>query len=355
MKPRTDGGANLIEFKKEEYFESDIDRFSKAKLPYIQLNPKGIDLVAQYYAYKYHMDKPIITPNVNRVIEKIKSDDFSKISNQQDEVRIPFLITGSHSTPAVYVKEKEKEYLLIFDSLGDISMAEVAAEAFPNMDIYTSKKQGRQRDIYSCHSEALFFLRELAGKNAEHHFIILNISDKLKKNVIPDTKHRDNLHEIKLFDSLLATIQNPPFMASHKDQYASKEIIHTHKGKPEHIEDFLKRYPPEERAAAGKEPNVSSYLREKGLKFSHIIEIQFYLNQLKKILGDQFTEQLMAGFIADAKSIIKMNKNTFLTEGSEQKNVYALAKTYLEKNLDLLETKNVSTANVNSLVNHKKN
>src|SRR5262249_30752321 len=141
----------------------------------------------------------------------------------------------------VYVKEKEKEYLLIFDSLGDMEMAEVAALASPEIDVYTSINKIRQRDSYSCHAEAMIFIRELAGKNEKNNFIIQDISHKLAENVMqkdnPDSPPR-NLYKVKLFDSLLLTIQNPPFKEEHKQQYASKAVVHIHKGEPEQIGDF---------------------------------------------------------------------------------------------------------------------
>lgn len=330
----------LIKFNREEYFQSDVDHLSKGNLPYVELNQNGIDLISQYYSYKYHMEGPIKTRYVRQIIEKIKSEDFSEIRNKKEDVRTAFLITGTHSTPVVYVKENGKELLLIFDSLGDTSMAKIAALALPEIDVYTSISIIRQRDSYSCHSEALVLLRELTGKDDSNHFLIPNISHKLEENTVKDSLQNEypcNLHEIKLFDSLLITIQNPPFMEAHEQQYKSKEVIHTYKGKPEQIKEFLERYPPEERGSIGKKPNVSNYLREKGLKFSQIIEIQFYLNQLKNFLGNQFTEKLRENFITDAKAVFKINRYSFLAKDGDS-NLYDVAAGYLESNLNYSET-----------------
>jgi hypothetical protein len=346
--------SKLDKFNYQDYFILETDLIYKGKLPKAELKQSGVDLVSQYYSYKYQMENLIKTWNVDELIQVINSEDFSKIRNIEDDIRIPFLITGTHSTPVAYVKEGGKEYLLIFDSLGDSSMAQNAAEFFPEINVYTSISKIRQRDDYSCHAEAQIFLRELIGKDEKGNFLIPNILSTLSENIIKDktsNDHPPNFHTIKLFDRLLITTQTPLFMAAHEQEYKSNDLIHRHKGQPENIEAFLKRYPPEEVVYTGKKPTVSSYLREKGLKLGHIIEIQFYLNQLESRLGSKFTKNLKDDFIDSAKKKLKQYGKISLFTEQQKKNtslsLYNLSQKFLEDNFKLSEAKPEASASQN--------
>src|SRR5579863_10273994 len=109
----------LDEFDYKYYFESGDDTTLKGKLPQVELNQKGIDLVFQYNAYKYQMNELIKTQNVDQLIKIVMSGEFSRIRNSEDDVRIPLLISATHDTPVVYVRERKKEAIIILDSLGD--------------------------------------------------------------------------------------------------------------------------------------------------------------------------------------------------------------------------------------------
>lgn len=181
------------------------------------------------------------------------------------------------------------------------------------MTVYTTDIT-RQRDTYSCHIDAKIMLRELVGKDKTGSYLIPDLLTKLQQNIKDTDKIFKNLHTINLFDSLLVTVQVPSAKKDYDKQYASKVVIHKHQNKHENISDFSQRYPPEE-VIGGKKPTVSSYLREKGLKLTHIIEIQFYINQLQHLLGKDFTAEMRNDFIVAAKKELKSNKKiSFLTE-----------------------------------------
>ena len=84
---------------------------------------------------------------------------------------------------------------------------------------------------------------------------------------------------------------------------------------------------------------MSSYLREKGLKFAYLIEVQFYVNQLAQHLGERFTDTLKKEFIAAAKKIRpQSNLNFFkviLPTEEVSAHLYLLAQQYFEANKPL--------------------
>lgn len=349
----------LIEFDYNNFFEADLDTDFRNKPLRVKLTRNGIELIGQYYAIKYQTPDLIIidlkpTDDSNKLIyldnlfQKINSEEFAQLRKTEGDIRIPIVVTGWHSTPIVYIKEGSREGFAIFDSANqNIAKDVVENSQFAVLTIDEGERPRdydvRQGDKYSCHVDAVIFIRELTGKDENNNFIIPDFFNKLEKEnrIKVATNNNKNLKKVQLPDRLLTTTQRQSFLNQHKP---GNEIIHTYRGQPENIDVFFKRYPPDDVSGFvdflgnPKKPYVSSYLREKGLKLANIIEIQFYLNQLKNILGNQFTETVMKNFIRDAKVEFKQHGHSFLTQDGK-KRLYDLAKKYLEKNLNLSETK----------------
>jgi hypothetical protein len=333
-------------FNNQDFFQTDIDFTTVKKLPMAELNENGIKLVSEYYAHKYQMPHLTITADEKQFIKVFNSEDFSQTRNTKENIRIPFTITNIHSTPIVYIKENSKEALLVLDSRGS-DYAPTIAKAL-KLDVYTCSDT-RQRDMYSCHTDTLVVLRELTGKNKNADYLIPNILAKLdnEKRISPHSAQIENLKEIQLFDRLRITTQRQLVFLNRPPD--GNEIVHQHSGENENIHTFLNRYPADE-ANAGTKEKISNFLREKGLKYTQIIEIQFYLNQLKTT-GIAITEDLTNNFIQDAKKEFKIHgKRIFFSNASGHLN--HLAQKYLAKyfkadepkemimNLDKIITKN---------------
>jgi len=329
----------LEKFERKYYYKAGVDLDINDNKPKAKLTQKGIDLVSQYYSYKYQMPPLIKTFSGDELIEKIKSEEFSNIRNSPDDVRISLIMTGCHSIPVVYIKQGGKEYLLILDSLGYTGIEQTVAEALPDITCYAMPPKAiRQRDFYSCHSEAQVILRELTGKDETGNFLIPDILNKIEKHEIKVNKQAEfpnNLHVIKLFDSLLMTVQNPAFKEAHEEEFKSKEAIRRYKGGHENIQKFFDKYPAEEMSNSARKPNVSSYSREKGLKFTQIIEIQFYLNQLQSNLGNKFTKEIKDDFISAAKKEVKQYGKIASLSEKQNNALYDLAQKTLSENLGI--------------------
>jgi hypothetical protein len=326
--------SDLPDFVSNEYYDSSQEYSLKDAPPYAALLQPGIDLVAEYYSYKYQMPALIKTWEIEEVIAKLKAADFLEIRNSSQPIRIPFLISGSHSAPVVYLKQEGKEYLLFFDSLGDMYNPIFSATAFPDFTIYTSESNVRQRDFYSCHTDAMVFLRELTGKDEKGNYLMPDLLEKLEQNKIEAGNDLEkNICVFKLFDDLLITVQAPRFMEGREEQSISHQTVRRH----ENLEKFLNKYPLDKMMSENKAPTFSRYLREKGLKFTHIIEIQFYVNALQERLGERFTKEIKDEFISSAKKIVKQYGKTDFISGSKRadrrSSLRHLAEEVLSKNL----------------------
>lgn len=322
----------IVPFNYSSYFDvSSLFGSTIGNVPYVKLNNNGIKLVGEYYSNKYGMEKLTLSPDIYSFINTINSKKEELMKD--GEIRLPFVIGSTvpirskdtsseskHSTPAVYVKKGNIEAILIFDSRISPFDAKLIADR-TGKQVYTVDMQ-RQSDLYSCHSDALIFLRELTGIDQQGNYLIPDLLEKMN----PKDPNK-NPAIVKLMDRLLITAQLPEFLDSQKE---GKDFIHTYQGKPETINDFLKRYP-EVHFDGKKIQPASSYLRKKGLKYANLIEIQYYLNQLQEILKEKFTNELRNNFIKDAKIELKSQGEVNYENLMSRKGLFELTEQYLAK------------------------
>jgi hypothetical protein len=76
-------------------------------------------------------------------------------------------------------------------------------------------------------------------------------------------------------------------------------------------------------------------VRKKGLKYANIIEIQFYINQLKNILKDKFTSEIRNQFIKDAKTELQTQGELISKNIKKRKGLHQLAEKYLANSVSL--------------------
>lgn len=323
----------IVKFTSKDYFESKKESSKYKKLPYILLTSKGIELVSNYYKYKYELPTYRTVQSTSELASVIKSDDFKTVmKNTKEEIRLLFRLKSGdadnpHSTPIIYLKDykdgRERHAVFYFDSIGlpanylasqlgkKITVFEVKDWDLPREE----KHYKSQRDFYSCHVGTLVYFREMAAKE-NGKYRMPSLLDTVQAKV---TKTSGNLCEVTLPENLLITVQDKTFLRIQKASLTT--IVHKKDNNPETLGDFFKRYPEKKNFDASKKKYVSAYAREKGFKYAKIIEIQFYIEQLQKNLGERFTAEIHSQFIFDAK--IK-NKAIF------NNSIYKLAEKYLK-------------------------
>lgn len=302
----------LAEFNPEEYYlVSDDKRAVNDDKNYVKLKPDGINLVIEYYKYRYGF-YPIQIDDLQEAINYIKSDVFKEARDGQTDIRVAFLLTirngpYEHSLPFVYIKENGKECILFADSLGGIKEAsEVAHQTgIPVIAVNSA----RQSDYYSCHADAIIFLKNVIQFDSEtNQYVISNLLDKLNPRVFDKI---DDVNIGLLPDELLTTAQIGEFLDANKEE--SDRIVHRNvkENKEETLATFLKRHPEAMKLKPNTFPIINGYLREKGFKLANMIEIQFYIIQIYAILQPIWSDELRNEFLSEAKSHFeKMGKHT---------------------------------------------
>lgn len=287
------------------YFKVDAyhEEISSKTLASVYLRPEGIELIAQYYREKYHSDITLFY-DADALLEFLAK---SKFPNNSRKAFI--LISGDerpHASPVIYLNENNEEVLFSADSLGttdENAKAWVKQVKYP----FYYVSDARQSDRVSCYVDALTFARDTTAiDKSTKNYRILSLLTKLKSR---GTKVADNLYTAKLPDELLVTSQLPAFVENHKE--CNERIIH----KTETLSLFRKRYTDygdfivtSGRRGEIKKSNPANYLRMKGLKMLNIIEIQFYLNELRKHLCDVWIPAMRAEFIQGADVVLASDK-----------------------------------------------
>lgn len=284
----------------------------------IKLKAPGQALIAQYYNDKYHAniicESEATFKNLKSIIEEARK--------QPGDYRMGIClstfkpITG-HTTPIVYVKEGKEEGIIISDSLGTPPVIAEALSAMmtkPKPHVYTDFTK-RQSDLTSCYADGVVFCAIAAGIDPKTgQYRIPNILSKLRVR-----ENKGAYSVINFPDEFLVLFQKSAAMAAQEEK--AGRVIHKHKsaeGKeidetlPQHRERYTKPLTEESILQIIKKhaddpdfkvsETINTYLREKGHKFADLIEIQFYIEQIFKEVGNLFTLPIWEQFVESAKN-----------------------------------------------------
>lgn len=267
----------------------------------------GLALILQYLEVKYRcnihrprtslcdwLDKPqdLVTLQIPSVFDSL----FLKIRSTKDDVRHAYILDSSgHAIFLAYVKEKNEEYLLLSDSSG--SSREIA-ETIANKNqikIFITEDARQADGASTCLLDALVFSRDITRINPDNSYYIPNLTFLLKQR---EQKITDNVSAVLLPNQLLKTSQRTTFFSTHLDVTKSAQYIH----KKETINSFRSRYSQMcIRYPGDKNKAYAIYLYEKSIKYQLIMEIQFYLNELEKMLHYKLPNERRLRFIASEK------------------------------------------------------
>lgn len=290
----------------------------------IKLQAEGIKKAVEYYIDKYNANitMPLDPDFLEMGMEFPRALSFAcnKIecaklaahlkekakSSLEYREAILFGAGSPHSTPVIYLKQGEEEFYLIADSINKDDNEDIV-NFITNSPIPVLNIPGtRQFDNFSCYADAILIARDATARGENGQYRVPNLLEKLKLSIpkdaqgIPFKGKRKNIknhdyYDAALPDELLKTAQIFDFIDEHK---IDKDPIH--KGKT--LSVFHGEH--KEKALKGKW-EVSGYLRKKGFKLAHIIEIQHYISEIEKILNRPMEKQIKNEFIAQAKLILR--------------------------------------------------
>lgn len=277
----------------------------------VLLGPKGKALMKDYYDDKFHTNIKLVAANqLDKIIELIEEE--KKAHAAEPNYRITFIVdmetsSGFHSLPLIYVKENGEEGVLISDSNSSRSLEydQFAENLLKKTNISTYvTTEDRQLDGFSCHVDAILYGKYATAWDKEKNdYLTPNILSTFKKGAEKKGKHE--YYEVSALSyNFLKTAQIKNFVT----KYATKDTI-------KDITSFLEKHR-RNYNAKGVSKIYDDFLRKKGLAFANLIEIQFYVNQLKKLLPHAWPK-LNDPFMERAKKIFGKNSKNNTEDNSD--------------------------------------
>lgn len=301
--------------KKQKHIEKGMLKFDPS-LYYFSMNqdkafkllPAGTKLAAQYYVETYNAN--ISIPDIDMMnLDKFSLNLSQSIPSEvSGEYRQAYLIgvNSTHIIPITYIIDNHRKAILYADSIGIQTPPKILG-----VTGYAVTDR-RQSDRYSCYVDALIIAKDATAKNAlTNQYELQDLLHMLEKRAkeVPGEPYL----KVKLPDKLLKTTQNEEFIQAHKENSSAAKVH-----KEETLFGFRERY-------FNKTTSQSSYLKEKGLKLTHTIEIQFYINQMIKE-GVVLSEEQRKEFINKSKDILcPEGKRALFSHDSDQNKEYITA------------------------------
>lgn len=308
----------------ERYFEVTTEGMENLKL--VGLTVDGAQLVSSYYAHKSNTNIQVLElpdRNNNSVDTDVLATEISKIkdeNNQLTDYRKAFLtIIRKHAVSVLYLKENGQEAIFWNDSIGLHHMKdgqELGKKC--NMPVLFNTNR-RQKDWQSCFTDALVTCYDVT-KQEHGAYVIKNIlSFLLNNSKVEKNRLNEDYTAVKMPDMLLRTSQQVSFIDQHHQSMDT--IVH----KNESLWNFYSRYSHKkidgssdltyQGGKLGYTDDIDfplRFLHAKGWKYTQIIQIQFYLEQLESKLTGGFTREDRNEFIKSAKALFKIREKASL-------------------------------------------
>jgi hypothetical protein len=304
---------NLHQFKKlkplpvdgsPEYFlASEDSKVKEAQFRQnIQINPKGEHLLAKYFRRKYQAN--IVFPERKVAygnIERIATSEFPayakefllELGKTNGDVRCLFYPGGTHVIPFVYLKQGDREVVLVADSKGGKSgHAALLAEQLKGTGIEVlNVAETRQRAMLGCRVDAMKFAVSLTGHRPDGEYLLPNILGALLDHA--SEPNDEGVRSVSLPAELLRTAQISQFVEANLKNDDKDRPLLDDPNKQRTFAEFREQYTKTFTQATEAQPDLTlaearpklDYLRQKAWRSAEIIQIEHFNEQLEKILG----------------------------------------------------------------------
>lgn len=273
----------------------------------------GLPLLAAYYARKY--DAKIEFPDSHE--DSLVASEFAlnprsfidRLRQGSGDVRHAFCLDGAHSIPVVYMREGGKEAVLVADSQGGHSqIARDIAQAFakdaPGLRVYEVCGK-RQNDFYSCYTDAVKTAVTLTGRTqnvdgSHGRYRVPNLIGELEGRC---AEPQHGVRSVRLPAELLKLSQSRQFVADQMRKRGDPALRDDPLGRK--LQQVMADYSVK-RTVNGEQRQSLDYLRQKGLAYAEIIQIEFYNQQLIAALGaDAWTVREQNEFARQMKALLR--------------------------------------------------
>jgi len=343
--------SKMKKFKEKEFVS--VYKDAKTSIRYATLNPEGMKLISSYYKDKYSakINLPSLEDErgrpyyeeLNHLLEepesylgKLRKNSFVSVGDQGEYRELLLFGVGTgHSIPVLYIKNGNKEAFLLANSTGRYGdhfdkLKEFSEKLLPerNVKIFIIN-EGWQADYTSCFLGGIIFGRDATRKEKNDYFIP-NLLEYFETNSRED--ERGNLENVKEITSLppklLKHTQRESFISLYLKEEESTELVH----KQENLQQFRGRF---SENVLGQ--NWKLYLQKKGLSLTSIIEIQFYIVQLKQQFQEKFTAEIQKKFISGAKQLLYNTSNPSIKEANKISLLFNYSEEFIKKEEALIE------------------
>lgn len=317
-------------FIPEDYYSSGIDYsiLSDQHNEMTSFKIEGMKLIDQYYARKYNTQITILPLEMNvedqfngasnTILEKLRAN-----REKQNDRQVFILHQNSnrqyaHATLIAYIRENAEDAILYADTRGVDEKRVLQLKNSTKLPVY-AVKEIRQVDGYSCYADAFVMAKDITGKDVKNSYLLPDLLFKLKERCVKENDY----YNVKLPNELLKTAQISKFLTLHINATRANDKIHKDftlsQFREKYIIKDLKFYSYTAREIVTKD--VSGYLRLKGNKYANMIQIQYYINELKNI-NPLLTADSELIFFQIAKNILssadnKENNNLALYQFTE--------------------------------------
>jgi hypothetical protein len=320
--------AGLKEFQYSKAFEKNAEYFEFKTEPSIEetayqagakLGPLGWELLADHYRRKNGADIEFPkladgTPARDHQFARHVRKFIEPLQAKQGDVRRAFLLQddyGTHVIPVIFIKEREKQTMLVADSLGsrdcDIAYSIDRALSGSEMNVVVYRvEEGRQRDGFSCYLDSVKLAALMVGRDRTHDgladgFIVPLVGEELALSS-RKSKHWDNVKAVRLPPEIVVRLaqrsefsraQVAPEMKSRKLRGDRKH--RTYEGfRTEHAAVFKQTTPDRPNSDAMEK---ADYVRRKGIESTRVVQAEFYNKQLTECAGVDWGESQQLQFV----------------------------------------------------------
>jgi hypothetical protein len=296
--------AKLPEFKYSRFFGLAEDKkFIKDERYPVYFDPEkaGGELIAEYYAWKYLAN--ITLTNQKNLATAIRKaiENGKEMSEYRETILIDFAKT--HCVAITYLKQGDNQGLFVYDSTKE-GHKHLLKPLLPlELDIF-SVEETSQFDRYSCHVHGM-----VVGRDATR------LDRTSGRYYIPDLLTFLKSHSDQMIKGFYAINKLPQSLLSDTQMTSFVEKFSLQDEDNKAFTEFRKKYSDTVKTRFSGEKNISTYLLKKGLKFSNIIQIQFYLKEFRNLVPeDILTLEAQKDFVKQAKKLLAESKPSKSTE-----------------------------------------
>ena len=261
----------------------------------IELEGKGRELLAAYYARKYGTSIEISNASHNLtamcdILPQLIAADRLK----EGDVRCAHYFGTGHGVAAIFIREHEQEALLFFDSnsLSGFMFGEGIADALkrglPGKPIPVYEHFEKiQKDEHSCWSHTMKTCVTVTRRNRDEdgnlaEFLIPDLIGELESRRM-DIWSPEGVIPVRALPEIAKMAQSRMLVAEHAGAELDTRLRDSKHGLT--LRAFLERHTYDTRNIRNQPTQVLDYSRQKGERYAEIIQIEAWSEQIGNVLG----------------------------------------------------------------------